>query len=44
MGKTLHFKIVLLDIQSVIWRTFIVSDDYRLDRFSGIAHFRKIPK
>ncbi len=36
MIKTLHFKIALFGIEPTIWRTFIVNDDYRMDRFHQV--------
>ncbi len=36
MSKTLHFKIVLIESKPLVWRTFKVTDDYRLDRFHQV--------
>ena len=36
MSQTIQFKITLLDSQPTIWRTFQLTDDYRLDRFHQV--------
>jgi hypothetical protein len=36
MSKTLHFKIILIESKPLIWRTFKVSDEYRMDRFHQV--------
>lgn len=36
MANTLHFKIVLIEAEPMIWRTFEVTDDYRMDRFHQV--------
>lgn len=35
-AKTIHFKISLLEIQPTIWRTFTVTDNYRIDRLHQV--------
>jgi hypothetical protein len=36
MANTLHFKIILIEAEPMIWRTFEVPDDYRMDRFHQV--------
>ena len=36
MSKTLQFSIQLMGSNPLIWRTFKVSDSYRLDRFHQV--------
>lgn len=36
MSKTLQFKIVLIESNPLVWRTFKLTDDYRMDRFHQV--------
>ena len=36
MAKSLHFNITLKNSKAPIWRTLIVTDDFRMDRFHQV--------